>query len=540
MRTQIDKAIKLYRTEQNIAEFDKLLPVLKDIKDYQYLHKELIKSFNFDELNTLTLKLNDIQSGNQDAYDMFIANIMSKFMIEHQPPHFVKIDSQNNWSINAKELALYFEKHCKYFYLTTEGNDTTLLYVYNQQGKYVPMSKTEFKTEMREVVDNFGKPFGKIGVATYNVIDSAYKNFSIAPNSTYYKTVFDLNRVENIINFENGLLEFDKYGNTKFKAHDPSIISTIQLPVNYTTEIIPTPKFDKFIEQLVVDEDREQLLKFLALAISNYQGGRTKKAMFIIGQAHSGKSVLFNLVTNLIGLKNFFTYEIDKADDRFYTFRSLGKRLGGFADMKITSVKTVATFKAMTGNDIMEVEKKGSERADYKYLGVLMYGCNILPTLETADMSIYDRMLPIKCNPPLPRAERDTNLINDLLEEQQGIVLKLIPYLQDLIKNDFSIEPSVGSMKIIAEYKESNSSAIEFYNECCSMKKLDGYEQKKVAEVYSAYTTYCYINGYKPSSRKTWESQLKDYLHLSTLDYSKKDDERKSHRLCRFYITSIK
>ena len=57
----------------------------------------------------------------------------------------------------------------------------------------------------------------------------------------------DLNTDEDIINFQNGLLDLPSM---TLKPHDPAVLSTIQIPCDWTGKDTPTPVFDRYLETL--------------------------------------------------------------------------------------------------------------------------------------------------------------------------------------------------------------------------------------------------------------------------------------------------
>ncbi|HRU78611.1 MAG TPA: hypothetical protein P5214_09490, partial [Rectinema sp.] len=80
-----------------------------------------------------------------------------------------------------------------------------------------------------------------------------------------------------MINFRNGLLRITA-DNAILVPHSPDILSTIQIPCNWTGRETPTPVFDRYIHTLT-DGDKaieQLLLEFIGVCISNIKGWRMK------------------------------------------------------------------------------------------------------------------------------------------------------------------------------------------------------------------------------------------------------------------------
>lgn len=121
----------------------------------------------------------------------------------------------------------------------------------------------------------------------------------------------ELNSEENIINFQNGIVDLTT---GKLLAHDPKYISTIQIPCKYVADLKleDAPVFSKFLDDLTGGnaDDKATLLEVIGLVISNVKGSRFKKLLILKGPGNTGKSVLRELVIQLIGLENSHTVDI--------------------------------------------------------------------------------------------------------------------------------------------------------------------------------------------------------------------------------------
>ena len=77
---------------------------------------------------------------------------------------------------------------------------------------------------------------------------AVHETYAILTTDLAYTPESALNAREDIINFQNGLLVVTA-ADVHLIPHTPDILTTIQIPCNYTENLIPTPKFDPQIRR---------------------------------------------------------------------------------------------------------------------------------------------------------------------------------------------------------------------------------------------------------------------------------------------------
>ena len=174
-------------------------------------------------------------------------------------PPFIGIRHDRTEYVKCPALAQYVRTHLCYIMVQDNVFDTVTKHVY-EHGVYVQCSEDRFKGHIKGFISDYKDDLVKMG----NVSEVA------ALLNTDLTTVLAsvLNRDENIINFENGLLHLDTMEMT---PHSPNVLSTIQIPCNWTGEASPTPVFDDYLKTLTDgDEEVAQLLlQFMGVALSN-------------------------------------------------------------------------------------------------------------------------------------------------------------------------------------------------------------------------------------------------------------------------------
>lgn len=367
---------------------------------------------------------------------------------------------KREYSVNPMELSNYIKNNINYIFVRGAANEGVLIYVY-ADGYYKCVSDNEFK--------GFIKSFIPYQLRKSREINEIYIDLTTEMKFVDYEM---LNANENIINFQDGLLDLNDW---KLKPHDPNVLSTIQIPANYADvekANVSAPTFDKYMLRLC-NEDIEVydlLMQCLGLAISNIYAYRTKKALFLVGQGNTGKSQLKRIAEYLIGKENISSIDLKNLSERFGTSDLYQKRLAGCNDMSYQRIEDMSLFKQLTGGDTIRMEFKNKASFTFLYKGFLWFNCNKLPLFggDTGKW-VYDRIMPVYCNNVIPKEEQDPMLFEKMIKEKNSILLGALLALQRLIKNNYHfIEPK--SMENARErYEIENNTLLSFVNECCEI-----------------------------------------------------------------------
>lgn len=270
--------------------------------------------------------------------------------------------------ISCPKLADFIRKNVPYFFVRNNAKSGILRYVH-LGGYYKLVSDEEFKGIIKAFIPS-------------SLIKSNYmvEVFKLLETDLKFVPIEKLNADQNIINFENGILELDT---GQLKPHSPDYLCTIRIPCNYN-ENVPPPKkqyFVRFINQLTNYNKAVKyfLLQFIGVILSNIPGHKMKQALFMVREGNTGKSVLKNFLSSLIGNENCSSLDLKDLEKQFTKIQLLGKRLVGSNDMSYKSVPELETFKKLTGGDTIYGEYKGENGIDFIFNGVLWFCCNELP-----------------------------------------------------------------------------------------------------------------------------------------------------------------
>jgi len=252
--------------------------------------------------------------------------IFHKSRMEH--PYFIKFHEKTGEPyVSVPLLAKYVREHLCYVLVRDNGKQGLLKYVY-ENGCYRFYADNMLMGIIKQYIVDYDEELVRMGI-----VSETLQHITTDLN---YVSQEELNADEDLINFRNGLLRITA-DNAILLPHSPDILSTIQIPCNWSGRETPTPVFDRYMRTLT-DGDKaieHLLLEFIGVCISNIKGWRMKKALFLVGDGDTGKSQLKSLVERLLGKGNFIGIDLKEIEARFGTGAIYGTRLAGSSDMRL-------------------------------------------------------------------------------------------------------------------------------------------------------------------------------------------------------------
>ena len=436
---------------------------------------------------------------------------ISKKPTRKKRPDFIKVDEKKKQEyVSAPLLAKYVRENLHYILVRDSGNQAIMKYVY-QDGVYKLFDLNMLHGVVKQYIVDYNEELVKM-----NTVKEAVQ---MILSDLDYLSQDDLNTDEDVINFQNGLLRVSGSSVTLL-PHSPNVLSTIQIPCNWTEEEISTPVFDAYLHTLTNGDEavKQLLLQFMGVAISNVRGWRTKKSLFLVGDGNTGKSQLKSLTERLLGKGNYIGMDLSEIESRFGTGAVYGKRLAGSSDMSFLSVDELRIFKKLTGSDSVYAEFKGQQPFEYVYNGLLWFCMNRLPKFSgDQGQWVYNRIMVVECPNVIPPEQQDKRLLDKMYAEREGIVQKCVRALQAVIRNGYTFDEPESVIAARAQYQAINSTVISFFEECmCPWPdgKIGG-SCITTGTIHKAYLQWCKANnnGYARSA-KEFRDELA--MHLGT------------------------
>lgn len=466
--------------------------ISRDLRSIVYTHKVLTPS---------GLQHGDVTDFLTEEHGT-IEDLLS--MVESADPIMASwvISGKGKTTINVDLLAAEILKQNSLFIARNPGTKSDIVFWYTS-GVYKQLAETEVAGKVREWLP--------VGRATPDTISKVSKMILYSAPVKNYE---DLNVDEHYINTRNCLLDI-RTG--EIKKHDPELISSLQLDCNYNSDA-EAPNWLNFIDSLCWDAEREAvdtemrdvLQEFTGVILSPIYGYRLKKSLILFSpQGNSGKSVFLSVIGGIIGKDALANVSFkDLGSSRWATGRAFSKRMLAVGDEGGDRIESSAIFKQLTGGDIVSAEMKGLQGFDFRFRGVIVAACNVLPFFDDDKGNhVIDRLKLLCCRNTIPEEQRDPLLVDKLLHERDGIFQWSWIGLRRFITNGMHFSYCQSSEELTAEYRSRYDTMYAFLQDEVIVTG-DKHDAVKKTDLEWMYKRYCDSQELKPLSKKNMSQRL--------------------------------
>lgn len=302
---------------------------------------------------------------------------------------------------------------------------------------------------------------------------------------------FPFNKLTNFIPVNNGVLWVRDDGSVLLLPHSPVFGFQYCLPVDYDPDA-DCPKIKSFLRSLVNDEGSLEILYEIPASCLT----RTTKfqyAYFLYGSGSNGKSTYLNLVEKLLGEENVSHISLqDLCNSRFRAAGLIGKLANIYSDLSSKMLGETGTFKALTGEDSITIERKFREPIyNYRNTTRLIFSANEFPRTVDETDAFWRRWIVVK----FPnKFSPNPHLFDQITtpEELSGFLNEVLKRLPKIL----NCEPTIVTDAKVEWIRNSNS--LRAFEIDCIIKDPNSYVEKK--ELYEYYKQYCEIRGMKVAS----------------------------------------
>lgn len=398
-----------------------------------------------------------------------------------------RLNDQGKFVFNANIFVRYALTRMRLAILYATGE----YYIYHQSGVWKNIREEQLGKLLRDILHE----------ADPNIWKKKYQTEYLAAIKLEANYIEELNPYNHFININNGMFDIRSFA---IKKHSPDYYSTIRLPVNYD-ESATCPKFMKFLSDVFEDDQERINLIQEAIGVGMSLENKLQEAFFFFGTGSNGKSTLINVITHLFGKENIASVSLSSLCGRF-GFQNLPNKIANFStENELTSIHT-QNFKAITGNDSVEIERKHKDSYTAKLFCTLYLLFNTLPDTKDFSYAYFRRICLIPFNVSFSRNERNTNLEQELLEELDGIFMFALEGLKRLISNNYQLTSSSVSKAALSQYQLGQNPTIEFFDDCLEIAEGDSIRQP---DVHKTFIEWARIRGYDRwwnlSSQRFWD-----------------------------------
>lgn len=313
----------------------------------------------------------------------------------------------------------------------------------------------------------------------------------------------------------NGKMNFANYvvdvltGETAPHSKDFGFFSV--LPYNYDPRA-KAPTFNYFMNSILPNkEDTVQALKeFLGYCISGDEYWH-HGALILFGTGENGKSVLFNLLGEMVGKQNYSAIPLQDLMHKT-SRKALENKLFNYSEETSVHVfKDSELFKTLTAGGEIVVKQLYVQEYTIKNKAKIIMSCNKMPATSDLSHGFLRRMIVIhlKESFKLGDPRRDPNIFDKLVKEMSGIYNELISAYKTMRKRG-RLEITSTMREAVEDLVVENDAVYRFVED---VVLIDSTAQVTTSELYSSYTMYAVSCGEKPLPIMAFSRRISEILN---------------------------
>jgi putative DNA primase/helicase len=271
--------------------------------------------------------------------------------------------------------------------------------------------------------------------------------------------------------------------------HDPSYLSTIQIPVAYDPDAA-CPNFDRFIAQVLPPDLSgdfiDEVLGYLVMS-----GNPLQKAFLLLGGGSNGKGTFIHVVQELLGRGNISNKTLEAlVSNRFAAVALYGRLANVCGDLDAGRLESTAMFKMVTGEDSIDGERKGVDGFSFTPFATLLFSANkVFGTPDHSD-GYFRRWVILPFPNSFSGAARDPGLRARLStpEELSGVLVRAVRGLRSLMDRGRFQEPA-SVLEALGEFERESDPVRAFLAEC-TVRATGSMTQKDLHTLYTAWAAH--------------------------------------------------
>lgn len=296
----------------------------------------------------------------------------------------------------------------------------------------------------------------------------------------------------------------------KLLPHSVEHYLTNKLDINYDAEAKCPLWLQTLGEIFEPDIDRAEKLELLQEYIGYCLIPDTRMCKFVwmIGPGGNGKSLILDVVEELIGKANITNAHIDRFQDKFVRAELQGKLVNISSEMSSDATIADSYLKQIVSGDSVEAERKHEPSFSFRPYVRIIASTNKLPRLQDHSDGFARRAIFITFNRKFTESEQDKQRKSKLLAELPGILNWAVAGLQRLMERGAFTIPA--SSKAAVEQYRMNSDPVRQFAESFLQKATDKSQKVASGLLYDRYREWSLANGYKAAASNTFAERLTD------------------------------
>lgn len=348
--------------------------------------------------------------------------------IEHDAPDFVFVDANNNTKVNQVMVADIVLSGTRYF--NTLSNLAGFFY----NGQYWEMFKTRseaFTFLKAKISDILGEYVSARLIK--DILELALSR-ALRDDRRY---VFETK--PSLVSFKNTAVDGDTM---EFIPNSPELYILGGFDFEIKDDLNVGKTLSLFTETL--GENAPFMIEFFG-SMFHRDYRPFQYAVIITGQAGVGKSYLVELMRVFIGKKMTTSLSLEQiAKDKFMTAEMYGSYANIKSDLKNDFIPDFETINNLTGQDSLQVQRKGENSFSFTNHAKLLFTANEAPTIKTnAGIRRRMKIVVAKSAPHIAKSDDDDNYTEFMKERGSFVYYAMSLYMEAKNKRKMSLTQDI-------------------------------------------------------------------------------------------------
>ena len=374
-------------------------------------------------------------------------------------------------TFNKKSFA---EVVMEIYELVADRNDPEILLVYNKTKGYLEDAKQPLHRLIIEIAHASGDDIEDTWTSHLenSIIDILKRKVTLIQSANFNQSHFPL-----------GNLTLNST-TADLVPHAPSYFTTYGSPINYNEDAECT-EFIMFLGELF---DDEATIKFVQewFGYTLSCGHQANAFLIGIGAGANGKSTLFDVLAQLLGIENVSSAPLSNFNSEFGLEPLISKKLNLATESDVDAFKT-GKLKALTAGEDISINRKNKIEITTKLPTKLVFLMNELPLLSDDSYGFERRLLILPFDKTFTESEQDKDLPKKLSNELEGILNWSLEGLRRLIANNYTFTISESMKKAKELYLGVGDPVAMFVEENVVASSSNVMEGKEVINAYKLW-----------------------------------------------------
>lgn len=231
--------------------------------------------------------------------------------------------------------------------------------------------------------------------------------------------------------------------------HSPLYLTTMGSDIFYEPDAT-CPVFEKFLYQVFEEKETIEFVQEW-FGYTLFHGHKANSLLIGVGSGANGKSTLFDILAQLVGISNVSSVPLSNFNTEFGLEPLLDMKLNLATESDSDGFKT-GKLKALTAGEAISINRKNKPEITMTLPIKLVFLLNQLPMLSDNSFGFERRLIILPFNRTFTPDKQDKDLSKKLTAEFQGILNWAVVGLKRLNDKDFRFTTSKAMIKAKESY----------------------------------------------------------------------------------------